>query len=79
MPMRTKGRDYSGQVLCFLKVGLRRADTNHNGSAERLAMDGLEEAEVGIASKLAGGTFLATFLPACLAFLGLTGVGLKEV
>ena len=47
--------------------------------AERLTAHGLEETEVGIASKLARGTFSATFLLACLAVLELEGVRLEDL
>ena len=47
--------------------------------AERLTKHGLEETEVGIASKLARGTFSATFLLACLAVLEMEGVQLEDL
>jgi hypothetical protein len=40
---------------------------------------GFEETEVGIASKLARGTFSATFSLACLAALELEGVRLEDI
>jgi hypothetical protein len=47
--------------------------------AERLTKHGLEETEVGIASKLSRGTFSATFFLACLAVLELTEVSLDDL
>jgi hypothetical protein len=46
-------------VRCFLKAELKRADVSYKELAERLTRCGLEETEIGIASKLARGTFSA--------------------
>ncbi len=47
--------------------------------ANRLTEHGLEETETGIASKMARGTFSATFLVACLAVLERDGIRLAEI
>jgi hypothetical protein len=47
--------------------------------AERLTKQGLEETEVGIASKMARGTFSATFLLACLAALEIGAARLADL
>jgi hypothetical protein len=47
--------------------------------ADRLAKHGLDETESGIASKLARGTFSATFLLATLAVLELEGMRLEDL
>jgi Domain of unknown function (DUF6471) len=58
---------------------LKRAEVSYKELANRLTTHGLEETETGIASKMARGTFSATFLMACLAVLELDGVRLEEI
>jgi hypothetical protein len=55
---------------------LQRPDVIHKELADRLTARGLGESEVGIARKLARGTFSATFHLAVLAMLGLERVAL---
>lgn len=71
MGMPVKEKEYAERVRRFLKAELKRADVSYKELADRLTKHGLEETEVGIASKLARGTFSATFLLACLAVLGI--------
>lgn len=47
--------------------------------AERLTAHGLEESETGIASKMARGTFSATFFVVCLADLEKDGLKFEEI
>ncbi len=47
--------------------------------AEKLKEHGLEETEASISSKLARGTFAATFFLAVLAALGLEGVRIEQL
>jgi hypothetical protein len=65
MPMPAKEREYAQRVRRFLKAELKRADMSYKELAQRLSAHGLDETEVGIASKLARGTFSAAFLIAC--------------
>jgi hypothetical protein len=65
----SKEKEYADRVRRFLKAELKRADVSYKRLAERLAKHGLHETETGIASKLARGTFSATFLLATLAVL----------
>lgn len=69
MAMPAKEKEYADRARRFLKAELKRADVSYKELAERLTKHGLEETEIGIASKLARGTFSATFLLACLAVL----------
>ena len=59
--MVTKSGDWETRAKRFLKAELKRADVSYKELAERLTEHGLEEAEPGIASKLARGTFSAIF------------------
>lgn len=77
--MPPKEKEWADKVRRFLKVELKRAEVSYKDLADRLTTHGLEETEVGIASKLARGTFSATFLLACLAVLGLEGVSLDDL
>lgn len=79
MGMPVKEKEYAERVRRFLKAELKRADVSYKELAERLTKHGLEETEVGIASKLARGTFSATFLLACLAVLELEGIRLGDL
>jgi hypothetical protein len=77
--MTDKEKEYAEKVRRFLKAELKRADMNYKDFAEKLTSHGLEETEVGIASKLSRGTFSATFLVAALAVLGLEGLKLEAL
>ena len=77
--MPAKEKEYADRVRRFLKAELKRADVSYKELAERLTKHGLEETEAGIASKMARGTFSATFLLACLAALELEGIRLEDL
>jgi hypothetical protein len=77
--MPAKEKEYADQIRRFIKAELKRAGISYKELAERLTKHGFEETEVGIASKLARGTFSATFLLACLAALELEGVRLEDI
>ena len=79
MAMSDKEKEWADRVRRFLKAELKRAEVSYRELAERLTKHGLEETEVGIASKLARGTFSATFLLATLAALELEGVRLEDL
>jgi hypothetical protein len=72
-------KEWADRARRFLKAELKRADVSYAQLAERLKAHGLAETEVGIASKLARGTFAATFFLACLAALELEGVRLEDL
>jgi hypothetical protein len=74
-----KEKEYADKVRRFLKAELKRADVSYAELARRLNEHGLNETEVGIASKLARGTFSATFLLACLAVLGIAAIALADL
>jgi Domain of unknown function (DUF6471) len=74
-----KEREYAERARRFLKAELKREDVSYKELAERLTKDGLQETEVGIASKLARGMFSATFLLACLAILELERIRLGDL
>lgn len=72
--------EISDRVSRFLKAELKRADVTYAELAERLAKHGLKgETADSIKSKLARGTFAATFLLAVLAALELEGVRLADI
>lgn len=72
--------EISDRVSRFLKAELKRADVTYAELAELLAKHGLKgETADSIKSKLARGTFAATFLLAVLAALELEGVRLADI
>ena len=77
--MPVKEKEYADRVRRFLKAELKRADVSYKALAERLTLHGLAETEAGIASKMARGTFSATFLLACLAVLDLKGLQMEDI
>lgn len=79
MGLPAKEKEWADRARRFLKAELKRADVSYKELAERLKKHGLEETEVGIASKLSRGTFSATFLLATLAALELEGVRLEDL
>lgn len=79
MVMPGKEREYADKLRRFLKAELKRAEVSYKELAVRLTEHGLDETETGIASKMARGTFSATFLVACLAVLEKEGLRLNEI
>jgi hypothetical protein len=79
MTMPDKEREYADRLRRFLKAELKRAEVGYKELADRLTAHGLEETESGIASKMARGTFSATFLMACLAVLEREGIRLTDL
>jgi urease accessory protein UreF len=63
----------------FLKAEMKRAGVTYAELAKRLEAHGLHETEASITSKLARGTFAATFFLGCLAALELNGVSLEDL
>ena len=58
---------------------MKRAGVTYALLAEKLEEHGLKETEASIASKLARGTFAATFFLAVVAVLGLGAVQLEDL
>lgn len=79
MAMPAKEKEYADRLRRFLKAELKRADVGYKELADLLINHGLEETESGIASKMARGTFSATFLVACLAVLERPGLTLEDI
>jgi hypothetical protein len=79
MVMPAKELEYANRIRRFLKAELKRAELSYKDLAERLTSHGLEETEAGVTSKLARGTFPATFFVACLAVLERDAVRLEEI
>lgn len=63
----------------FLKAKLKQAGVTYSELAERMRTHGLEETEASITSKLARGTFAATFFLAALAALEMEGIRLEDL
>ena len=64
----------------FLKGELKKAGLTYDDLAERLAKHGLkDENRNSITSKLARGTFAATFFLASIAALEMEGVRLEDI
>lgn len=73
-------KELAGKASRFLKAEMKRAGVTYTQLAEKLKEHGfLEETEASITSKLARGTFAATFFLAVLAALGLDGVQLDDL
>ena len=73
-------KELAGKAARFLKAEMKRAGVTYSQLAERMKEHGfLEETEASISSKLARGTFAATFFLAALAALELEGIGLGEL
>ena len=72
-------KELAGKASRFLKAEMKRAGVTYAELAKRLEKHGLRETEASIASKLARGTFAATFLLATLAALELEGVQLGSL
>ena len=72
-------KELAGKASRFLKAEMKRAGVTYAELARRLKEHGLEETEASIASKLARGTFAATFMLAVVAALELEGVSLDSL
>ena len=72
-------KELAGKASRFLKAEMKRAGVTYAELAGRLKDHGLEETEASITSKLARGTFAATFLLAVIAALELEGVRLGDL
>ena len=75
-------KELADKTARFLKAELKRAGVTYAELAKRLEAHGLKETEASISSKLARGTFAATFLLAALAALAaleMEGVRLEDL
>lgn len=72
-------KELAERATRFLKAELKRADVTYEELAKRLKDHGLDETRDSVAAKLKRGTFAATFLLACIAALGLTGIDLEDI
>lgn len=80
MGLAATERELAGKATRFLKAELKRCGVTYAELARRLKDHGLlEETEASISSKLARGTFAATFLLATLAALEMEGVRLEDL
>jgi hypothetical protein len=68
------------RVSRYVKAELKRADVMYEELATRLAKHGVKgETKDSISAKLKRGTFVATFLLACLAALEMEGVRFEDI
>jgi len=72
-------KELAGKAARFLKAEMKRAGVTYAELARRLEAHGLQETEASITSKLARGTFAATFLLAVLAALEMEGLNLGDL
>ena len=72
-------KELAGKVARFVKAEMKRAGVTYAELARRLEGHGLQETEASITSKLARGTFAATFLLAVLAALEADGMRLADL
>ena len=79
MGIAASEKELASKASRFLKAEMKRAGVTYSELAKRLKEHGLEETEASITSKLARGTFAATFLLATLAALDLEGVRLGDL
>lgn len=79
MGIAASEKELAGRAARFLKAEMKRAGVTYSELAKRLKEHGLEETEASISSKLARGTFAATFLLAVLAALEMNGFKLEDL
>jgi urease accessory protein UreF len=72
-------KELAGKAARFLKAEMKRAGVTYAQLAERLKDHGLAETEASITSKLARGTFAATFFLAVVAALEMEGVQIGDL
>jgi len=79
MGIAASEKELAGRVTRFLKAEMKRAGVTYAELAARLKDHGLEETEASITSKLARGTFAATFMVAVLAALELEALPISAI
>ncbi len=72
-------KELAGKAARFLKAEMKRAGVTYSQLADKLKDHGLEETEASITSKLARGTFAATFFLAVVAALEMEGIELANL
>ena len=72
-------KELAGKAARFLKAEMKRAGVTYAELAKRLEEHGLHETEASITSKLARGTFAATFMLAVLAAIGVGELRLADI
>ena len=70
-------KELAGKASRFLKAEMKRAGVTYAELAKRLEEHGLQETEASITSKLARGTFAATFMLAVVAALEMENIHLE--
>ena len=79
MGIAASEKELAGKAARYLKAEMKRAGVTYSELAKRLESHGLQETEASITSKLARGTFAATFLLAAVAALELEGIDLSNL
>ena len=79
MGIAASEKELAGKTARFLKAEMKRAGVTYAELSKRLKDHGLEETEASITSKLARGTFAATFLLAVVAALEMEEVRLEDL
>ena len=72
-------KELAAKASRFLKAEMKRAGVTYAELAKRLEGHGLQETEASIISKLARGTFAATFMLAVVAALELEGIKIVDI
>jgi hypothetical protein len=72
-------KELAGKVARFVKAEMKRAGVTYSELAKRLERHGLQETEASITSKLARGTFAATFLLAVVAALEMESIQIGDL
>ena len=72
-------KELAGKVARFVKAEMKRAGVTYAELAKRLEGHGLQETEASITSKLARGTFAATFLLAVVAALEMDAIQISDL
>ena len=79
MSIAANEKELAGKVARYLKIEMKRAGVTYAELARRLETHGLQETEASITSKLARGTFAATFMLVVLAALEVEKLQLKDL
>jgi hypothetical protein len=80
MGLAESEKEIADRTARFIKAALKKKNVTYADLAEKLKEHGLkDETEASIKSKLARGTFAATFLIGAIAALELQGVKLEDL
>ena len=72
-------KELGERVARFLKAEMKRYGVTYAELARRLEERGMKETEASITSKLARGTFSATFMLAVVAGLGIDQIDIRGI